>query len=522
MTIPWVVPAIQQSQIRPQFNRHFTHPHMIKTNLSLRDYWADLGKYHPHALPDLVPNALRCVVKGLKHFTIGDTDLSKKKSLSEDDELLKLEKPKKRSRIRLTRFQRSVMFQPEEEAPVAMTFEELEEWRTRTMARVKQERREALKRIQRARRLAMLGLTENDILQDGMSEDASGRCVFTRSEVESELEAIEEEEESEEESEDDEAFDIEMEGVDKDGKPRKSPAEMQKMIDDLQAELVKLGSEAADVIRQTDIQLRRRDRLHLKKEVKKQQHDELSQSLDFATLLTGFMDDPERSVEDLQKMNTYLMENIRNSASEWDSVRSGWVQQYQQALISSRGERSLHHQAKTQLAEVRKGLAAVSEELKTKQLLYQQAQSEYDSINKQNSRTDYVKKICEMHSNISNQRADMEKTISDIKHLLGECIQAEERLGRIYKDAIHMTAVAQRESEAPVDSESPELAVQAGLKIIHRNYTKISNLYAAICRMMNDILNSEKSVEESRKFDIASKCKMIDQFAVYLLYRLFI
>uniref|UniRef100_A0A914X326 Coiled-coil domain-containing protein 22 homolog n=1 Tax=Plectus sambesii TaxID=2011161 RepID=A0A914X326_9BILA len=215
------------------------------------------------------------------------------------------------------------------------------------------------------------------------------------------------------------------------------------LIEELKTKLETLLDQAAEMRNRVD-QLRQEERelraarIASEKTIQSKQSQMQQSESRFGALLN----DPDGSLQRLQKFTTESEQRLADLEAKWDEVRipkQQHIQELRQRLRQTDGVQRMMAEA----VGMREKCGQIDEEMETKKVFVGQLQKELEKMGKGLSRSAYTKRILEIVASVRKQREEIDRVLDDnrtvqkeINMLTGNLERtftaAEERL---YKDA---------------------------------------------------------------------------------------
>eukprot|EP00117_Sycon_ciliatum_P009188 scpid37750/ scgid11585/ Coiled-coil domain-containing protein 22 homolog len=153
--------------------------------------------------------------------------------------------------------------------------------------------------------------------------------------------------------------------------------------------------------------------------------------------------DAEANVLKLQDIVETSAQRIVTLAGQWEQRRQSLIATYRELKVTNSSKMTDTKRMLQEINELRDKIKDSSKEVRAKEELHKQLVTEHERLTKDISRSSYTRRIMEIVNNISKQKREIGKVLSDTRQLQKEINMLSEKLGRtftatdelIFKDA---------------------------------------------------------------------------------------
>lgn len=272
-------------------------------------------------------------------------------------------------------------------------------------------------------------------------------------------------------------------------------------IQALQDSIDVVNREINDLQREIEEEMARTEKIQTSVASMHKDSDKLEEEVKVASLLATLLPDVDNSILKLNALNEKVIVKIRQNNAEWETHRAAFVVRYHNLIDETRGKKSESYRLTEKIKEIRREMGGVVEDAKSRQMVLKQLKEEYEGMNKSANRSVYMKKVNDMHCNLSQQRVDIDNLITDMRTLMTETTLAEERLGRAFKEAEVMLSAAYEQNK----KDEAYGAIYKRFNNFDQNYTELCQTYEHIGVVLNQLLDMDERILDQGRFETDKK-----------------
>ncbi|XP_050417021.2 coiled-coil domain-containing protein 22 homolog [Patella vulgata] len=209
---------------------------------------------------------------------------------------------------------------------------------------------------------------------------------------------------------------------------RKREEEMQSLRDELGELTSKLESLELEIKKYSATQQQLEEAIN----TENRQIDDKESSFNVKKKTMDLLPDAENNILKLQGVVETSTQRLVTLANKWETHRAPLIQQYRELKTLTSQKES---EAEKKLAEIRvfrDKMKEVADEVRNKEDLQKQLQSEYERMTKDVNRSAYTRKILEIVANIKKQKQEIDKVLVDTKSIQKEINSLSGKLDRTF------------------------------------------------------------------------------------------
>ncbi|KAK2957671.1 putative coiled-coil domain-containing protein 22 [Blattamonas nauphoetae] len=304
--------------------------------------------------------------------------------------------------------------------------------------------------------------------------------------------------------------DLENKNVTLEAKQEKEKRE--DIIRRLQEEVDQLNQKLREIEEQTEIETDRNDAFNQHNDSYDSTKQQMTEELKQHEIIHNMLPNIDTSLSELERINRKSEAKIKKFQDELQSAIDPMKLSYYQTIEKGRGQQSEAHRINEALKRVRQDMRDLLEEGRERQQRLQQMKDEYAGMDKTGRREVYIKKIGDMHHNLTAEREQINTIIADLRTLGSDILTYSERLDRIFQEADELIySAAQKPDPKGADRDGAGAkSVYKGLVKIHTNYGNIFSAYDNTAKVTNQILDVQERIDDQIQLETSKKMKELE------------